>query len=368
MYKVFLVEDETPMCQLIRDTIDWNKEGFEFCGDAPDGESALPLLLEKRPDIIITDIRMPFMDGFELVRIINKELPEAIVIILSGHDEFTYAQRAISLGISDYILKPVTPTRLIRSLVDAVKKKEDKQDEVRKQVTIERSRQSKALALDEEEKAKGGFRLFMVERNEIEDLLRFGGVTDVEAYAAKTAYRCYKESGGSTISIIYCILDVLVTAHNIASDMGINLPQIESFERIANEVNTEERFSQYIKTVFLQIIDIRYSMADKTIQLIHSAKNYVNANYEDCNLSLNVTAENIGVSANYLSTIFSKESGETFIEYLNNIRIKSAMAMLKSTNLRVAEISDKVGYNDPRYFSKIFKKVIGLSPQEYKKM
>ena len=368
MYKVFLVEDETPVRHSIRDTIDWKNEGFELCGDAADGESALPLLLEKKPDIIVTDIRMPFMDGLELVRIINKELPEAIVIILSGYEKFEYAQQAINLGVSDYLLKPVTPTRLIRSLVNAVKKIEDKQDELRKQVTIERSRESRSFTMENLETSNDQARIFIVDRNAVEDLLRFGGIADIEAFIKETVYRCFRESGGSKIGIIYSVLDVLVTAQKIAEDMGVNLQPIESFERIAREVDTEEKFAQRISTMFSQIITARYSMADKTIQLVQGAKNYIDVNHADSGLSLNIVAENIGVSANYLSTIFSRESGETFSEYLNKVRVKKAMVMLKSTNLRVAEISEKAGYNDPRYFAKIFKKIIGVSPQEYRKM
>ncbi|MFR3921493.1 MAG: response regulator [Dysosmobacter welbionis] len=85
-------------------------------GDAPDGEVALPQLLEKRPDILLTDIKMPFMDGLELARIVRKELPDTRIIILSGHNEFEYARKAITLGVNDYLLKPVSS----RDILEAV--------------------------------------------------------------------------------------------------------------------------------------------------------------------------------------------------------------------------------------------------------
>lgn len=107
-YKVFFVEDEIVAREGIRDNVDWKAHGFEFCGEAPDGEMALPLLQSLRPDILITDIRMPFMDGLELSRIVRERLPKTKVIILSGHDEFEYAQQAIKLGVSEYMLKPVS--------------------------------------------------------------------------------------------------------------------------------------------------------------------------------------------------------------------------------------------------------------------
>ena len=107
-YKVFFVEDEIVTREGIRDNVDWKTYGFEFCGEAPDGEMALPLLQTIRPDVLITDIKMPFMDGLQLCKIIRERMPKVKVIILSGHDEFEYAQQAIKLGVMEYLLKPVT--------------------------------------------------------------------------------------------------------------------------------------------------------------------------------------------------------------------------------------------------------------------
>ena len=111
-YKVFFVEDEIVTREGIRDNVDWIGNGFEFCGDAPDGELALPLLKSTNPDVLITDIKMPFMDGLELCKIVRECMPDIKIVILSGHDEFEYAQQAIQLGVKDYLLKPVTPQDL----------------------------------------------------------------------------------------------------------------------------------------------------------------------------------------------------------------------------------------------------------------
>jgi two-component system response regulator YesN len=108
-YKVFFVEDEIVTREGIRDNVDWKGNGFEFCGDAPDGEIALPLVKTTSPDVLITDIKMPFMDGLELCKFVRECLPDIKIVILSGHDEFEYAQQAIQLGVREYLLKPVTP-------------------------------------------------------------------------------------------------------------------------------------------------------------------------------------------------------------------------------------------------------------------
>lgn len=115
-YKVFLVEDEIVAREGIRDNVDWQAAGFEFCGEAPDGEIALPLIEKSQPDLIITDIKMPFMDGLQLCKIVRQQMPWVKVIILSGHDEFDYAQSAIKLGVTEYLLKPISAAEIQRVL------------------------------------------------------------------------------------------------------------------------------------------------------------------------------------------------------------------------------------------------------------
>ena len=114
MLKVFLVEDEYVVREGIKKNIDWEKEGFLFCGDATDGEIAYKLIQSKQPDIIITDIKMPFMNGLDLSRLVKNELPQSKIIILSGHEEFSYAQEAIKIGVDEYILKPISSVELIK--------------------------------------------------------------------------------------------------------------------------------------------------------------------------------------------------------------------------------------------------------------
>ena len=116
LYKVFLVEDEIVTREGIRDNVDWKAHGFEFCGEAPDGEMALPAIHSTCPDVLITDIKMPFMDGLQLCKIVRQRWPSIKTIILSGHDEFEYAQQAIELGVTEYLLKPLGAQDLHRAL------------------------------------------------------------------------------------------------------------------------------------------------------------------------------------------------------------------------------------------------------------
>ena len=116
MLKIFLAEDEVVVRETIKRMIPWEELGFELVGEAADGEMALPLLIRQQPDLLITDIKMPFMDGLTLARLAKKEIPGLKVVILSGYDDFNYAKRAIGIGVEDCLLKPITKNALIERL------------------------------------------------------------------------------------------------------------------------------------------------------------------------------------------------------------------------------------------------------------
>lgn len=130
MLKVFLVEDESVMREGLRDNIPWQQCGYRFVGEAADGEMALPLIRKVQPDVLITDIKMPFMDGLSLSRIVHEEFPNTKIIILSGHDDFEYARQAIQIGVEQYLLKPVTRAALQKVLFEIREKIENEQEQV----------------------------------------------------------------------------------------------------------------------------------------------------------------------------------------------------------------------------------------------
>lgn len=135
MNKVFLVEDECLVREGLRDNIPWGEYGFEFAGEAGDGEMALPMIRKIKPDLIITDIKMPFMDGLELCRLVTRELPGTRVIIISGYDDFEYAQQAIDLHVDRYMLKPITKQAMSEALEgirDAIEREREQKDYLEK--------------------------------------------------------------------------------------------------------------------------------------------------------------------------------------------------------------------------------------------
>ena len=138
MMKVFLVDDEIAIRENLRNSFPWEEKGYQLVGEAPDGEMALPMLRDLNADILLTDIRMPFMDGMKLCEEVQRTMPWVERIILSGYDDFAYAQKAISLGVREYLLKPVTAAELEAAL-----------DRVRLQIEEKRKERENLTALRE---------------------------------------------------------------------------------------------------------------------------------------------------------------------------------------------------------------------------
>ena len=175
MVKVFLVEDEAIIRRGIRDHIDWNANGFEFVGEAGDGEYAYPLIMKTKPDILVTDIKMPFMDGLQLSRLVKKALPATKIIILSGYNEFEYAKEAIKIGINDYLLKPVTSAGLIEALRKAADAILEEQEKSRLLERYFVSYEKYTEFLDQTD-YKG------VDRKLVSDFLKLGSVDECDAF------------------------------------------------------------------------------------------------------------------------------------------------------------------------------------------
>ncbi|MCC3375406.1 response regulator [Cohnella sp. REN36] len=126
MYKVIVVDDEAVVREGLKMTIRWEEHGFELAGDYANGREAWDAIERRKPDLVISDISMPYMDGLELAELVATQFPYIKMIILTGYDQFEYAQQAIRLRVSDFILKPIT-AREIRELLDKVRREMDEE-------------------------------------------------------------------------------------------------------------------------------------------------------------------------------------------------------------------------------------------------
>lgn len=254
MLDILVVEDEKPIRDWIVYTISNISKDFNVIDSASNGKEAYELALKLRPKVIISDIKMPIMDGIELTKEIKKEIPNVFVILLTNYAEFSYAQKAISCGVYEYLIKSdIRPKELNEVLT----------------------------------------RIFEKVKENTEDKN-----TNKETYIKK----------------------------------GIN------------ENETLVKSKNYSKP-------------------INKALKYIEENYKQ-QISLNDISKEVYLSHEYFSRLFKDEVGENFSTYLTNYRIKKAEYLIKNTDMKISQISNEVGYLNASYFSKIYKKCKGVSPDD----
>jgi two-component system response regulator YesN len=417
-YRVFLVEDEIATREGIRDAVDWAAAGYQFCGEAPDGEIALPLIRERRPETVITDIKMPFMDGLQLCRILRETLPFTKIIILSGHDEFRYAQEAIQIGVTEYLLKPVSPQDLVAALRKIARQIDEEHqasahiEALQAQMASHRPLLRERCLLDLvagnicpadfiEQARNLGIDLLapwyqvMVVRAVLppdasetplhavcrqidavlaeiigqtgsvipfrqglkETILILKGATpDVLAREAKTLSELIQRRVAERTGCMAVIGAGGATERlgTISLSFAQALAQISAGERHKSaEAPTPAEYQQ---------LEQRHGAT-----LIAKARSYIDTHYADPDISLSQVAAQVLLSPTYFSVVFGREAGETFIEYLTRVRIRKAIELLRTTSLTSSEIGYQIGYQNPRYFYSVFRKVVGQPPTEFRR-
>ncbi|MDR2073091.1 MAG: response regulator [Spirochaetaceae bacterium] len=394
MYKVFLAEDEIVVREGIRNTIPWETTSYTLVGEAPDGEIALSMIQEIKPDILITDIKMPFIDGLTLSRIVKKTLPWIKIIILSGHDEFEYARDAISVGVEEYLLKPISAKDMIQVL-DTVAARIDREKEdllsierLKQQVqshaemlreTLEfKPRTGPGAAADAGPSLKRNIAglfdetgLLAVNGNSLWTKFQYGSRKDIDSIIGECTALLGGNPDDDHILEYFILGELIVIAAKVVEEMGGNVKEVIPFclgrQAINEIIHSREVFYDTVRALFNAVIEFRDSHIDGRYRsVILKAREYIDQNFGDPEISLHSTASYVGISPNHLSTVFSQEMGETFVEYLTRIRIGRAKELLENTAMKSAGIACETGFSDPHYFSFIFKKNTGLSPREYR--
>ena len=408
--KVFLVDDEIVIREGIRESFPWEETPYSLVGEAPDGEMALPIIRDTNPDIVITDIKMPFMDGLELCRELKSQMPWIGIIVLSGYDEFEYARQCIKLGVREYLLKPINSADLREAL-----------DKVSAQLKEERKTLEHAASLRARMEDGGKFlkekligSLFSDEAvpedsyDVIKQLRSMGCPVPAPFYVVidaafsptgtgQEAASLLAESSGGIVNAsasrtgtrLLVLGDNAEDAEERAYAFATSLSQ--ELERaqckdirvgIGEIVDNPEKIYQSVKAarhirhllaerkderaVILGVREMGEVSDEKVPSVISEAKLYMSQNYSNANLMLQDVAKAVNMSKSRFSTVFSQTTGQSFTEYLIYLRLGKAKELLKSSNLKSSQIATEIGYNDSHYFSYIFKKNVGMTPSEYR--
>ena len=422
MYRVFFADDEAAMRDGLRNSITCEGSRFALVGEAPDGELALSMIAETTPDILITDVKMPFMDGIELSRRVARTMPWVRIIILSGHDEFEYAKQAIRIGVTEYLLKPVTSPILFQALenaaraIDAERERRRAFDALRVEASdarvlkLERELSNLVYGVSDDVTgilsnmpsfaAMNGFQTAIFEIEPSEDdggILARAGRAISETLSPNENIAHFPEGAGRVVAVFAAADGKALeeetyaaaraakydaersAACSVSAAIGVPVKNILSLPRSMSAAKRALRCIERSGGMILGYGDIEDEnhgkgkknaseyRASRYAGIIEKSREYIANHYSDGSISLNSVAEHVGMSPNHFSAIFSQETGETFIDRLTSVRLERAKELLRTTAAKAAEIAYMVGYNDPHYFSYVFKKNVGTSPSDYRR-
>ena len=343
MYKVLLVDDEQTAKRSLRNIIGSHMPDFEVMAEAEDGREALDIVDQSFPDIIITDIRMPGMDGLQLAQEIRKRSDSAEIVIVTGYGQFEYAREALKFGVTDYLLKPIIPDEVVATLSAIMQR-----DSMKHRTIISDNERMKAYKEHLDPICQ---HLWLLNENEMMMEWRTlqGKLVDEYRYPVKikevySAILAYISGEAARISSNRVQMDVLNSSGIAKSSDG-----------------------EYIVGLLLDAMErIRADRNWGMMTNIASALKLIQTRFSDPDFSLSEAAQEAGMSTTYFSKCFKDETGVSFTEYLTNLRMNKAAQLLKNQGAKVYEVAQDVGYNEYSHFTKLFKKQFQLSPKDYR--
>ncbi|HJC66217.1 MAG TPA: response regulator [Candidatus Enterocloster excrementigallinarum] len=531
LYRIILVDDEEEVRTSIIKKIDWKSAGFQVVGDAENGQDALEKIEQLEPDVVMTDIRMPYMDGLTLIEKIRQKYPSMKILIFSGFDDFEYAKQAIKLNVTEYILKPVNVEELTE-ILERVKANLDDEIEQRRNVDRLRERYQNSLpilkelflndlargnvppgqeearlkeygvdilgakqwlaavvsveqeeqteervlsqhqelipfsvrqliedhlkeayrfvlfnstagltlvaALDEEEKGtgiidqledickecrkilevtvtigvghrcsdlghlsvscqsavdalgykaivgagktiyindvepvgRGRLQMDVKDESELINAVKFGPKDKIRSVVhglvdrmeeAKVHLRQYQLF---MLSISNCLLQMM---QQYDLDPGDLLSTQKHYSEILSFTLHRDEFEEWIIETACQMNEMMNQERDNTTRrVILEAKRYIQENYQNPELSVEMLCREFHMSPAYFSTVFKRETGQSYVGYLTDVRLAKAVELLETTDDKTYVIAEKVGYQEQNYFSYVFKKRFGVSPTKYR--
>ncbi|WP_248927007.1 response regulator [Paenibacillus hamazuiensis] len=394
LWKVLITDDEPIIREGIRESVDWEALGMQVAAEAEDGEEALELALKHEVHLVLADLNMPIMDGITFIKEMRNRRPECKVIIVTGHDEFTYAQEAIRLHVAEYILKPAEPEQLRKVLEKVGKELEDEYAQEQhlqlasRQITRnfpllrerfclewvedqlaseEIAEQLQFLQLPAESPhtlgmirwAEPGMSSRMMPEKD-RQLFLFAVENIATEYLLPWRHVTFRDSVDLLVFLIWGDVPAEVFSQIDQSiKRYLKIHTTQHFEPVRGGLTgVPEAYRQAKSELYKQAV---------ISPIARRAKQIILEQYGDKELSLERTAQMLQVSPVYLSRVLKQELGSTFVALLTETRIKKAIQLLNASDLPIHEIAERVGYDTQHYFSTAFKKATGVSPLQYRR-
>ena len=405
MWQAVLIDDEEYVRAELAALLPWARYRFNLIGEAENARDAMALIAKNKPDLVITDIRMPEMDGLELIAWIGQYYPRMVTAVISAYNDFHYVREALRLGAVDYLMKAEATLETAGSFLERLGGILDSRRSLQRQyeeLSVKMNRYHQLAvegfwrdlitgSCDETEIVERGQQLGIV----LEPVW-FGLILLQEAAAGNNSTTLLCETLKAKIRAIWewnwnwNLIDLnqgeyLILAHQTGDKPGPEA--LGKLEEIACQLvqDTVVKMTAGISVELCSFRELPGNFREVREILSRSVRSplvngltpaavtvrkalvYMQLNFAR-DLTLEEVADHVGVSKSYLSRIFPEYAGEHFSSYLQRLRLERAKELLRDTNERIYEIASKVGFWNSRYFSKVFQDAVGLTPADYRRL
>ena len=394
MWSVFIADDEPKIRKRLQRLVD-EAGDFEVCGEAADGLSALEAVRLQVPDILLVDICMPRLNGLDFIEQLEDAAQDSAIIVVTGHDEFDYARRAVTLPIFDYLLKPVESSHFQSVLFQAAedisgrRKRQSLLQWAENQVMKERRSQvdefihawmrgelsSEEVMLHKKllhwpQDLTLSFlcvhidsRLCQIAALELHDHVFFTAAIEKlvqKAFGAARGELSFSDSDGN---FFYCLPSHFEQGQ--VTDFAKNLQEEMGFLVSVASAMVRTDFAGFVEDLKSLRHSIEMSIGgEQSLERIFA---YIDQHYPDKELTLESAAEALSRSPGYVSRLLKRHSGYSFSEFTNRFRVLQSLRLLQEGELLMYEIAEAVGYSSQHYFSRIFRRFTGKAPMDYLK-
>ncbi len=347
MIKVLLVDDDYLALEGLCHMLQWDSFNGELSGCATDGAEAIDMVEADPPDVVIADIKMPRMNGIDLARYLYQNHRSIHIILLSGHSEFEYAQKALQYRVADYILKPVTRQK-IKELEDRLKKISHEltaKNEIRRLTGSENLRDTLLTLL-----RRGA-------NEEVNKLLLSDNLSKALLHDSAGTL------GATLLNYLFAYQSEII--RNKSKLSGFKKEKMEEYWRLSSP---GERMD-YLLSLCQELMDYARSQRNEYEQpIVTRCIMTIQECFSDPEFNISQLADRTNLSLPYLSTVFKQVTGQTISSYLSQQRLLRAQELLQDISIPIKDVCTGCGYEDPHYFARSFKKQTGMTPSEYRNL
>jgi len=342
--KIMVVDDDCMVGKCLMTMIDWKTLEYDFVGIANNGLQAYDMIKDNKIDVVITDFKMPIMDGLELCKIIRENLENVTIILLSAYEDFYAAQVGIKYNVRNYILKPLDEAKLD----EITKILEDIRDQHMNEQYCQYLLSGHELEIDVAINLESGNKKFYEELFYELNNMFIGSNSLLEVVCLK---------------LINCLYEYL---KSIGFDEQVVEKKQTTVNDLVKEIKGSVKIVDFTQMMYTNVLYLIPNKASSYGELIPSMMRYINENCSNNDMYYPMIATEFKISQQHMRRIFKEKVGMTLNEYITSIRLTKAAELLSAEDIMVQDVARRVGFTYSSSFMRSFKKRFGVTPNEYR--